>query len=182
MISYKRFFENSNIISIPTTNLTYSNYFPNSMYHALNSNLILDDDYILCPLYRNGDFQVGITGGVKINEKFEDAALRECGEEVGLIPKVLKTIEYGSVGNKKITVYVCDIKNSEAVSEQFHWKKNENEEKDSNDKKIGVIIYGCKDKILEYMKNDKIYRYYSSDAIVGIVCVKVGRIRKKLKK
>ena len=61
-------------------------------------------------------------------------------------------------------------------------KKGEKEEKDSNDKKIGVIMYGVKDKILGYMRNDKIYRYYSSDAIVGMVCVKAGKVRKKLEK
>lgn len=182
MISYKRFFESSDIISVPIANLRYSSYFPNAMYMALNSHFISDDDYILCPLYRNGDFQVGITGGVKVDEKFETGAVRECGEEIGLIPTVLKKMGCGNVRNKKINIYVCNIKDTEVVSEEFHWKKGEKEEKDSNDKKIGVIMYGVKDKILGYMRNDKIYRYYSSDAIVGMVCVKAGKVRKKLEK
>ena len=78
-------------------------YFPNNLCEAVFHDDIEDDDYILCPYYSDGDFQVGVTGSIANNETYKEGMLRELGEEIGLKPRYSPAdVEFLSNSNIKM--------------------------------------------------------------------------------
>jgi hypothetical protein len=152
----------------------FSSYFPKPMLSAFNNEFdynIRSSDYILGPLYKSGDFQVGVTGHVKRNEDNNQAIARELGEEIGIVPKnYSKLFKIGTYLYKKsnMPVYSLYIKDSINVldSQQGANLSKENDTK----KKVGCFVYGRKADILKILQED-VYRYNTDDDIIGIVAV-----------
>lgn len=171
----------------------WSTYFPNNLCEAIFHNDIEDDDYILCPYYSEGDFQIGITGNIAKNESYKEGILRELGEEIGLKPRYSPAdIEFLSNSNmtlskkrtmkdKRMSVYMVDILDLKPLVSTEH-KKKKQIAKDSDNKKVGCIVYGDKKTILNFLSMVDIYRYYSTDKLKGIVAVKISEVRKYVKK
>jgi hypothetical protein len=182
---YVRKFGHNNYEKSDTNIYTVSKYFPKTMITSLkiglsNKGYIRQDDYIIGPLYKGGEFQIGMTGTIEEKESPYNAAAREMGEEIGLIPKdnnSLKIIRSDSYNknNKKITFTVYDayIKKCIPVLE-FQNEADLSKTKDSIDK-VGCYIYGSKRDILEFL-GGPIYRYKSPDEIVGLVAIKAEDI------
>lgn len=182
---YIRKFTSNQYERSDTSQHTPSKYFPRSMVDGLKIALgkngyIRHDDYIIGPLYRLGDFQIGMTGTVEEKETFHNAISRELGEEIGLVPKannslnVLKVSRYEKQ-TKKITFTVYDIyiKHCNPVTE-YQDNAILSKNKDCNDK-VGCFIYGNKKDILDFL-NSKIYRYKSEDDIIGLVAIQADHI------
>ena len=182
---YVRKFSQNNYEKSDTNTYPVSRYFPKTMSVALKIGLsgrgyIRLDDYIIGPLYKGGDFQIGMTGTIEEKESPYNAAAREMGEEIGLIPKdnnALKIIRSDSYekGNRRITFTVYDayIKKCIPVLE-FQNEADLSKTKDSYDK-VGCYIYGTKRDILEFLEGP-IYCYKSPDEIVGLVAIKAEDI------
>lgn len=84
---YVRKFDRNNFEKTDTIKYPPSKYFPKSMSVALkiglsNKGYIRSNDYIIGPLYKSGEFQIGMTGTVEEKEPFTIAAAREMGEEI----------------------------------------------------------------------------------------------------
>jgi len=187
MSIYLRFFRKNDyeVLRKPV----WSTYFPNNLCEAIFHTDIEDDDYILCPYYSDGDFQIGVTGSIAKNESYKQGVLRELGEEIGLKPRYSPAdIEFLSNGNmtlgkkrtkkdKRMSVYMVDILDLKPLTNTEHNKKKQTD-KDSNNKKVGCIVYGDKKTILNFLSMDDIYRYYSTDKLKGIVAIKISEVRK----
>lgn len=157
-----------------------SQYFPFPMKNALYrlQNVIKPTDYILCPIYDDYTFQIGVTGTVEENEQFQNAMLRELGEEIGLVPnemRYVKAYEWRRFGkpDTQFVVYEANINECEPVCENEHGA-DLSENNDRTDKKVGCFVYGSKDSILEFLNKEDIYCYHSGDHIIGIagVCMR----------
>lgn len=171
----------------------WSTYFPNNLCEAIFHKDIEDDDYILCPYYSDGDFQIGVTGSIAKNESYKKGMLRELGEELGLKPRyspadiellsnsIMTFGKKRTTKDKRMSVYMVDILDLKPLESREHKKKKQTA-KDSNDKKVGCVVYGDKKIILNFLGMDDINRYYSTDKLSGIVAVKVSEVRKYLKK
>jgi hypothetical protein len=153
--------------------------------HAMTEilNTLPDEHFIICPLYgeKSGDeyitkdFQIGITGGFDYREeRWFEATSREMKEEIGLYPKskssigtLLEEEYYGKVW------YVSElyIPNTEFVSKE----KNNTEVRISgkSPNKIACLVHGTKDHMIKYATKTNIYRYYSTDKIIGVVFIQV---------
>lgn len=153
----------------------------NALRKALSkSGYIRDSDYILGPLYERGDLQIGVTGGVAMQEPTWIAASRELGEEIGLVPrskenlhKLHKGIYPSRRGYKDMRVYDLFMSDCLPVLDHQHGAKVTTRQDDKN-LKVGVYVYGTRQQIYKYLCTSAIYVYHSSDDIVG-----VGAIRAK---
>lgn len=168
-----------------TTKHPISSYFPKIMVAAFRNGFgkngyIRNEDYIIGPVYRSGDFQIGFTGTVEEKEGFYNAISREMGEEIGLVPKdtksvsILKNSTYNKEGKKiTFTVYDAYIKHCIPVLDHQN-NASLSKQKDSRNK-VGCFIYGSKKDILHFF-NSKIYRYKSTDDIIGLAAIKADDI------
>lgn len=166
--------------------LVFSKWFPSPMEKAfakLYGKEIRKDDYILGPLYKEGDFQVGATGTLERDESYSCAMARELGEEIGLVPTVSKhsrkatdnfteigSYRYGRGGSKMMRVYSLYIKDTIPVKE-FEHGADLSKSVDDKKRKSGCFVYGSKKDILTFLERE-IYHYDSPDSIIGVVGVK----------
>lgn len=164
-------------------NIIWSRYFPKPMVHALFHEDIKNEHYILCPIYSNGDTQVGVTGTIGTSETYDKGMIREIGEEIGLSPsQSVRDVHFITVKkvpnkNQNISVYIASIDNLKPLNESDHDFKFTTQGRDDRTKKVGCIVYGEKTKMIEYLNRTKIFRYYSQDDIVGIVTLSVKDAR-----
>ena len=151
-----------------------SRYFPKIMQKTIR--FLKKEDYILGPIYEDGDFQFGVTGSVTINEKYENGLARELGEEIGLVPKSLEFLKFmGSEKDRKnqiMNVYTLDINNTVPVLDHQEDIKV-SLEKDDKIRKVGCFVHGTENEIIKFLSQKKIYVYSSDDKIVGIGAIKV---------
>jgi len=170
-------------------NTEVSKWFPGPMRNALiygvndRYGFIRDSDYVIGPLYTDGDLQIGVTGGVEVAENIKIAAAREMGEEIGLVPShldELQTSGRGVYGNKNMQTYniyyrhcrpVLDSQNGISMSSG----------RDSKTQKVGVIVYGSKEQIVSFLDSDAIYIYQSADDLQGVGAFKIKNILKLMK-
>lgn len=172
----------------------FSFWFPGPMKKAFlieYGKHIYENDWILGPLYKRnkknkqGDFQVGATGTLEKGEEHRNAAARELGEEIGIIPKpTQKYIDpldqfnkivdghYTKKNKQKVAmkVYTLYIKDTMPVTEYQHLA-NLSQDVDDKNFKSGIFVYGSKQDILKFM-NNKIYHFQSPDQIVGVAAVR----------
>jgi len=146
-----------------------------------NKGYIREDDYIIGPLYKRGNFQIGMTGTVEEKESFHNAAAREMGEEIGLIPrdsglKIIRTNSYDK-GDKKITFTVYDAYIKKCMPVLGHQDNAELSKNNDSVDKVGCYIYGTKKDILDFL-DGQIYRYKSPDEIIGLAAIKAEDIFK----
>lgn len=172
-------FENKKIIKDDITTYTFSTYFPKMMRKAMNSHMIKENHFVLCPLYDKGDFQIGVTGKVKLRETFFHGINRELGEEVGLIIKNRKKLYYIKPITKKNTInqsFVINIKDTKPVP--INNKNFIDLRPDTNNKKVGCIIYGEESDIISFMQKP-IYRFLNDDKIIGLVSINVKDVKNR---
>jgi len=182
---FVRFFNQNSMKQTQIRNYRQSIYFPDIMKDVLrqllSSSHIKYTDYILCPLYRQGDFQIGITGTVKKTETDIDALSREMGEELGIFPHEVYIHEKQTFINNKtktnfdFSVFSTNIKKTGNLADTEEGKIVSNEQ-DLLDK-VGCFIYGEETDIISYLNSPKIFTYKSSDNIVGVCGIKVTDIR-----
>ena len=188
MISiYVRKFDQNGCEKSDTNKYPVSRYFPKSMLVSLKIGLgkngsIRTNDYIIGPLYKGGEFQIGMTGTVEENESFHDAAARELGEEIGLMPRhnfALEPIRTNSYdkGGKRIIFTVYDAYIKKCMPVLAHQNNADLSKGNDCSNKVGCYVYGLKKDILEFL-NSPIYRYKSEDDIVGLVAIKAEDIFK----
>lgn len=162
-----------------------SKYFPKSMVNALkiglgNKGYIRQDDYIIGPVYSSGEFQIGMTGTIEKNESPYHAICREMGEEIGLVPKhdktltEIKSFKYQK-NDQKITFTVYDAYIKHCVPVLDHQNNAVLSQNPDSTDKVGCFIYGAKKDILSFL-DSHIYRYKSSDDIVGLAAIKAEDI------
>jgi len=162
-----------------------SRYFPfpmkNSLKKLYEKGYIRHTDYLLCPIYSTGDFQIGVTGSVEKGEEPHISVCRELGEEIGVVPKERPWIinEYlWRRQNKqliKFYTYQMYIKDCVPVLEHQHQailSKNV----DRNDMKVGCYVYGDRKNVLAFLNSERIYVYRSMDGIIGVCAIKLKEI------
>jgi hypothetical protein len=144
------------------------------------SDLIRNDDFILCPLYGDleksyfDDFQYGATETYKKHETDTSAFDRCLGEELGLRYN-LRGMPYNAplfFNRQNWVVSIVDIKDVRLLTRY----REEDKRQDDKSKKMATIIYGTEDDIEEYL-NTKLVFDKSSDALVGIVAIKFGLVK-----
>lgn len=178
---------NSKVIELTSSHdYDFSGFFPKGLKDAFqglfeNPDVKLTaEDYILCPIYERGDFQVGVTGTVQKDEKSIDAACRELGEEIGCIPiheSLMKEVGVHTNCKRQTVIYAIYL--GQCISVPDHLD-NVNVAKSIDDKtrRIGCFVFGSKKNVVNFLFQKKINRYYSDDKIVGIAAVTVGDICK----
>lgn len=181
-----RTFSSSSVSESTTDTYSCSRYFPFPMKHALFKlsgpfGCIRSDDYILCPLYDDNAFQIGVTGTVEEKEQFEHAMMRELGEEIGVVPTKLNKLKiYNWQRHDKpdteFHVYYTNLQSCLAVDPDKHGESF-SQNSDRNDQKVGCFIYGDIDEIKSFLSQEKIGVYGSPDHIIGVVAVKMTELR-----
>ena len=178
----RKFTENA-IVESTTDSYKISYYLPDPMKKAYidlrSRDKMRKDDYLVCPLYSAGDFQIGITGTVEVDENLNRAIYREMGEEIGFVPdgKGLKIIgDYISKG-RPFRVYDAFSQFCIPVDAALDDVKI-SKSRDSN-KKVGAFLYGTRHAIINNILGfPKFSRFKNEDNIVGIVGVQVNEIDK----
>lgn len=172
---YLRRFNKKGVEKKTTDEIKISKYFPTPMKESfkklLNNKLINKENYIICPLYTQGDVQFGITGTTKRGESSTVAIARECGEEVGLVPDNLSSLnplKKFTKENITFNTFYIDISNTTKVLD--HQQVVINRNKDTRDK-VGCILHGSKYLSLKFLETN-IYRYKSEDDISGVCAIK----------
>lgn len=170
---------------VEKNNLKVSRHLPYIMKQILYDSRILDKHYMLCPLYPEGDFQIGVTGRLekRLNsqESKESPKLgmdRELKEEIGIKVYNFRDIKPSVVhlgGEKHSYGYIvnindCTYTTGGEIKIGVHT---------GNIKKVGCIVFGNKSQINSYM-NAPVIPYTDSDGIIGVVAVSVGDIRKHI--
>ena len=181
MTNYIRFIKEENFRILKDTEIKISNLLPNIIKEALYNKDIKDDMYILCPVYQlneeNNDnseysnFQIGITGSIKHGDSYYNTFVKELGEELGLEPiKGYKFNEYKNFFKEKVKiVYIVNIIKLKPVTKCLVLDKGI----DNRNIKIGSIIYGSKNNILNFLSVKNIILNQSNDKIIGIVALNV---------
>jgi hypothetical protein len=168
-----RMFDNN----IKNPELVYSNHFPKPMKKALED--VPKTSYILCPVYEDGEYQIGITGTVGKRENIIDGLARELGEEIGLTLKhknSAKHITSKNVRGKRYDIYTSHIDDLTPVKNNKHDFVFTRQGKDNRNKKVGCIVYGEEYKFREFLSMSVINRYGSDDVIIGLVAIPVKSI------
>ena len=164
-------------------NLSLSHYLPDDILITLELCLrrgeIKKSDYIICPIYSQGDIQVGVTGKLGINEEPEQGMARELGEEIGIVP-LHKNFLIPTWVSAKYNVYTLSVKDCIPVLDHQHGISLSTG-KDGN-RKVGCIIYGTKQEVSEFLDMEAIHVYKSEDNIVGVGGIKIINILKALQK
>lgn len=167
---YIRMFNTEKVIK---KTIKQSKYFPYPMRDAFKKLKDQRDLFIICPIFSNEEFQVGITGKMEENETIKDCVIREVGEEVGLVPDKIDFInDYIWKGSITFFIYNIDIKNCRNVIDCSSKSKFE----DIKHKKVGCFIYGEEEEVYSYLKS-KISVYKNNDDIIGIAGVKISDIK-----
>ena len=142
---------------------TYNLQYP-VFKRILESNIIEDDDYILCVFYNN-DIQLGASETGKENEISIDNLKRCLGEELGLrlINGKLNNINFRHY-SKYVDLWMIDINNLKKLRRS----KSKNEKEDNKNQKSYCIVYGKLEGILNYLTDD-IKFDHNEDNIQGVV-------------
>lgn len=165
--------------------IKWSTYLPPPIMQVLlDDKRIVDDDYIICPIYLDGAIQMGITGTVgSCNESYAKAATRELGEEVGLVPSfegclhlVRRQQFQGESGPKRMAVYIGNLKDFHPVPFTRHQEQG-TQGQDNITKKVGCLIISDRAEAKKYLSRKNIHILHSEDEIVGIAAVKVADAR-----
>ena len=159
-----------------------SDYFPSplkySLFNSVKNGYIHADNWILCPLYDKKQFQIGVTGTVEYDELPVNAMAREMGEEIGLTPKpnerLVQTCSDWHRG-KFYNIYEIDISKTIPIA-QYQNGVNMGKKQDDRMKKVGCIVFGTEQQIVNFLSLPNIYRYFSRDKIIGIVGIKIGDV------
>ena len=179
-MNYIRFIKDDNFKILKDSEIKISKLLPNIMKEALYNKDIKDDMYILCPVYQLNEekdyldysnFQIGITGSIKHGDSYYRTFVKELGEELGLQPvKGYKFNEYKNFFKEKVKiVYIVNIIKLKPVTESLDFDKGI----DNRNIKIGSIIYGVKNNILNFLSTKNIILNQSNDKIIGIVALNV---------
>jgi hypothetical protein len=157
----------------------FSKYFPESMDKAFAKVLknVNHNKYILCPIYRQGDIQVGVTGHVKTNETVIEGLCREVKEELCIAPiRDIITVEKNrKEGRKTYNIFAVDINNCKTMNKKE--QKTSNQASDNRDNKVGCYIYGSRESILKHLNSASLDNFPGSDDIVGISAIKIISIK-----
>lgn len=127
------------------------------------------DYYLICPFYKDGDTQIGITGKGKLYEHISDSLQREVMEETSIIitpETIIDKIHFRKQGNN-LGIISC--------SDKFSYQKSENiNTKDNTQVKIGAFILTNLD--LNFPVN-----LIDSDDIEGITFIKYDQVYRFIK-
>jgi hypothetical protein len=174
---YVRKFNEKNYTKSDTKEYKISSYKPyimlTSLFYLVNDFYIEKDDYILCPLYSAGDFQIGITGSTQGQESVQQGFIREVAEEIGLIIDTLYASKKEKNNNRSFNTFFANIADCVPVKRP---DINASKGRDNSNIKVGGYIHGNRNDILEFMSNKKIYTYINNDDIIGLVAIKVTDI------
>lgn len=183
-VVYYRKFDTKKVIKTTLIECnSFKSFFPTPMRVSLDRALsikgkISENDWILCPLYDEQNFQIGVTGFVELKEQIKNGAARELGEEIGLIPEkneylhlIQENIWYKKDKNHvDFPVFDIYIKNCIPVPEHLDGKKIGQYGDDKN-RKVGCYVYGEQIELLKFLESEKIFRYSSGDKIIGVAMV-----------
>jgi hypothetical protein len=124
---------------------------------------------------------------VEEKEKFDDAIVRELGEEIGLVPE-LKIIPWKKYSwrryqkpDTEFHIYHLSLGNCLTVEESKHGQSLTTSS-DRYDQKVGCFVHGEENNIKSFLNAYKIYFYANNDKIIGICAVNVGELRIELLK
>ncbi len=166
----------------------WSKYLNNASKKLLFSNILRDDQMIVCPVYEmNGiyDVQIGCTGKKRHNESFRMGMIRELDEELMISPRSktdLVLFEKISLRNKIMTyVFTLDIKNTIVSNKSSDMQLTTNT-RISDDAKSCVccFIVGEMSDMMSYLMQCDIQHLgdkYIFDHIIGFSMVPVKQAR-----
>jgi hypothetical protein len=160
--------------------IKWSTHLPPPIVHALLNPHLCATDYIICPVYQSGAIQAGVTGTVGVcKESYEQAAVRELGEEVGLEPSSDESLHSmcvekfeGKSGPQRMHVYLGEIRDFKPIPFVRNQERG-SQGKDNRAKKVGCLILADKYEARKFLSKKHINVLYSSDKIVGIAAVSV---------
>jgi len=179
---FVREFNTNTVYDTDTNTYPLSSYFPEQMRDALKKAMskngyIRKSDYILGPIYKSGDVQIGCTGTVENNEEMDQAMIRELGEEIGIVPlkkSYLFLVKKYTESNRTFHVYESYIKHCIPVLDHQHGAVL-SRNKDSKNK-VGCYIYGDKKTVLNFLNSETINIYKNTDSIIGVGAIRAGLV------
>lgn len=184
------FQDNCKVVCDDFSRFVPSQFYPYPMKrglnHALIRGIIKPTDYILGPVYRNNEVQIGVTGTAELNEEITSSAGRELGEEIGLIPNTLTDLkliriykwERQNHGPVDFTVFSLNMDNCQPVQTTNKMGLHSDDRK----RKIGCLLFGRYEQVINFLQSEKIYRYHSNDDIIGIAAVRAGDVNELYRK
>ena len=160
------------------------------MKEQINLGVIKETDYIISIGYKEGDFQIGLSGSpYKCEKSFEKAMHRELGEEIGLKlkPREKNPISFSkNIINGSTQIYGISMDNILPLTKKdINNYSSENKDKrfiDDKQRKVGMIVFGDKELVLKTMikiknfypskdKADKIVAFNVLDAINWLIFI-----------
>jgi hypothetical protein len=150
------------------TQLSISTYLPEIIIYGLQ--YVPNDTYIFCPLYVNGDVQIGVTGHCHFDETPEQAITRELSEEIGLTPIDVSHffIDESLAFNHDLFV----IPLSETIPTNVPTKSGSDSQN-----RVAALVYGSQDEVYNYLSGKKIHLWKSYDNIIGILALRIDIAR-----
>lgn len=183
-----RFFREKSPKILSTKEHPISRYLPGPIRSAIfkdyRDKYLTNEHFIVCPVYKAGDIQIGCTGSATDRELPDKkrAMSRELGEEIGILPlskeklyRILTRTEKTQYSKKTYTIYSLNLKDCIPVLDSQHGIKA-NLGRDVRSEKVGCIVYGNNKSVKKLLEQEKIFRYYTTDDITGIATISMKNL------
>lgn len=148
--------------------LTISTFLPNAIEIGLE--WADPGSYILCPVYSDGDLQVGITGKAHVTENINDAATREVAEEIGAIPQDIFRYHIGLID--KFNLFVFPF--SDTINVDDHPAPPSGTDSRT---RVAIVLHADYDDVYDFLSQPKVKLWPSTDNIVGVCALDINLAR-----
>lgn len=153
--------------------ILFSDVILNGITELLSTIEKIEEMYIICPLYIQGDCQISVTGTSYDGFDPSVSTIKELSEEIGIVPinydyltyigtysHPIKTRPMRIVHNYTINAELCErYYNGHKCSKYYKHMTKNNENKDI---KLQVLVYGSLQIIITLLKNVG-FRHMSKD-------------------
>lgn len=208
---YIRLFSERNVQKTSFHNCVFSYFFPeevrNVLINKIYNKIIPQDRYILCPLYKKGDIQIGVSGTTKVRqlnnnscllpEHREITASRELGEELGLYPDIglfdksiyIRDVHYEKTDViSRFSILTTSLDRCRYLTEKeegisanlykdFSYKKGSTK----IIPKVYCFVYGSFGQIADYLREEEIARFKDSHSdIIGVAAIPITELIKNV--
>jgi hypothetical protein len=156
-------------------NFTFSRYlWKNTINHICS---LSNENYILGPVYTNNELQIAMSGSVQYTEQNLDGLIREMSEELGVIPRDIKDVNFinnQQNKNQLMSLYSIHIKNTKPFDEN---KIDESFGYDNKKNKVNGIIYGDIKDVLSIFDKIECNKPDKGENIIGVCAIPVSLIK-----
>ncbi len=153
-----------------------SPYINRDMYDRIST--LFDDEYLLGPIYSDGDAQLLVTGKAKKYESPANGMHREINEELGFkIQKSLIKYDAYKLGKYWYNNYAVHIDNLSLCL--FQPYMDNNIEEDDYTRRLSCFVIVNKSIVKTLLRHINLKHICEAD-IIGVACFKVADVKKEL--